>query len=68
MAHSEAYHTYIPKLVKCLPMDDAYFMAMLSHVQRLAGAIKFEIDQKKSHVSGTSIIICSTYIHVIMYL
>ena len=124
MAHREAYHKHIAKLVTCLPMDDVHFMTMLSiqkllpgdmknkidalstqaqkasyflshiinpaldidensdfenlltvmqncdyhDVQRLASTIKLEIDQKKSYVSGTSIIICSTYIHIIMYL
>ena len=37
MAHSDAYHKYLEKLVKCLPMDDTHFITKLSSQKLLPG-------------------------------
>ena len=35
MAYTRAYHNYVEKLVKCLPMDDTHFITMLTAQQLL---------------------------------
>ena len=37
MAHKEVYQRYFSKLIKCLPMDDASFLAMLTEHELLPG-------------------------------
>ena len=37
MAYKEVYQRYFSKLIKCLPMDDASFLAMLSEHELLPG-------------------------------
>ena len=44
MAHIAAYQKYVEKLVRCLPMDDARFIASLSAKQLLPGDNGSKID------------------------
>ena len=37
MAHIQAYQNHLEKLVKCLPMDDTYFITKLSAQELLPG-------------------------------
>ena len=43
MAHLTAYHYYLEKLVKCLPMDDTHFITTLSAQELLPGNTKSKI-------------------------
>ena len=43
MAHREAYHNHVEKLVKCLPMDDTHFITKLSGQQLLPGDTESKI-------------------------
>ena len=43
MAHIQAYQNHLEKLVKCLPMDDAYFITKLSAQELLPGNIDSKI-------------------------
>ena len=44
MAHRKAYDNHVEKLVKCLPMDDTYFINLLASQALLGGNILYEIQ------------------------
>ena len=43
MEHRNAYDNHVEKLVKCLPMDDAHFITMLSAQKLLPGDTESKI-------------------------
>ena len=48
MTQLKLYERYVERLVKCLPMDDVYFIAKLSAEQLLPGDIEKKIKQSSA--------------------
>ena len=54
MAHIRTYQNYVENLVKCLPMDDAYFIAKLSAQQLLPGDTENKIKTLSTQADKAS--------------
>ena len=58
MAQLKLYENYVEKLVKCLPMDDAHFIANLSANQLLPGDTENKIKISQTQPDKASYFLC----------
>ena len=54
MAHRKAYDDYVEILVKCLPMEDAHFITMLSAQKLLLGDTENKIEKLSTQAEKAS--------------
>ena len=54
MAYLRAYHSHLEKLVKCLPMEDTYFITKLSAQQLLPGDTESKIKAMSTQADKAS--------------
>ena len=58
MAQLKLYENYVEKLVKCLPMNDAHFIAKLSAKQLLPGDTEDKIKSSQTQPDKASYFLC----------